>query len=63
VIAEQHHLALHGQVDALARVGAVTDDVAEAVNLGNMVSGNVREDGLERFQIAVNVADYGFHVL
>ena len=33
VVAQQDDLAVHDQVDALARVGAVADDVAEAVDL------------------------------
>ena len=35
VIAEQNELAIHHEVDAFARVRAVADDVAEAVNLAD----------------------------
>ena len=50
VIAEQDDLALHHQIDALARIGAVADDVAEAVDLGDVVFFDVLEDGLQRLQ-------------
>src|SRR5205823_3854396 len=61
VVAQEDHLALHDQVDALARVGAVADDVAEAVDLGDVVLRDVGQDGLECFEVAVDVADERFH--
>src|SRR5207247_10500963 len=41
VIAQQDYPALHDQVHAFARIGPVTDDVAEAVNLFDLLAGNV----------------------
>jgi len=61
VIAEQDDLAFHDEVDALARIGTVADDVAKTVNLGHILCGNVRQDCRERLEIAVDVADDGFH--
>ena len=59
VIAEDDKIAVHDPVDALARVGAVADDVAQAIDLFDALRLNVREDGIECFQISVNVADDG----
>src|SRR5262249_41958325 len=62
VIAEQHDLAmLHDQVDALARVGAVADHVAQTVNVLYALIFNVLQDCLQRLQVTVDVADNGFH--
>ncbi len=61
VIAQQHHLALHDQVDAFARIGTVADDVAQTINLGNIVFVDIVQNGGEAFQIAVDIADEGFH--
>ena len=61
VVAEQDHFAGHDPIDAFARIGTVTDDVAEAVDLGDVELRDVCEDGLESFQVTVNVADDGLH--
>jgi hypothetical protein len=47
------------KVEALARVWTVADDVAEAENLFDALTARVFQDGLERFQIAVNIANDG----
>src|SRR5262249_18458810 len=52
---------LHHQVDTFARVGSVADDVAEAIDLGDVVFVNVPQDGLEGFQVTVYIADDGLH--
>ncbi len=57
VIAEQDDLAFHGQIDAFARIGPVADDVAEAINLGDILRCNVLEHRLEGLEVAVDVAD------
>src|SRR5262249_17183157 len=62
VVAEEDQLAVHHQVDALAGVRAVADDVPEAVNAFiRVLLGNVVQDGLECFQVAVDIADDGLH--
>jgi hypothetical protein len=61
VIAEQDDLAIHDLVDALARVGAVADDVAQAINLRDALGLDVRKDSGQRFEIAVDIADQRFH--
>ena len=61
VVAQQDELAVHHQVDALARVRAVADDVAEAVDLADALGFDVRQHGLEGFQVAVDVADDRLH--
>src|SRR5262249_36052778 len=61
VVAQQDHLAAHDGVDALARVGAVADHRAEAVDVGDGVLVYVSQDGLERFVVTMDVADDGLH--
>src|SRR5207237_64974 len=61
VVAQQDHLALHHQVDALARVRAVADDVPEAEDLRDVVLVDVLQDRLEGLVVAVDVADDGLH--
>ena len=50
------HLRDH-QVEALARVGAVADDVAQAKHFVDALIGDVRQHGLQGFEVAVDVAD------
>ena len=47
----------HYQVQAFAGVGAVPDDIAEAHNFINILRCDISENGLERLQIAVDIAD------
>jgi hypothetical protein len=62
VVAQEHDFALAHQINTLARVGAVTDDVAQAINLGDIVGRDIRQDCLEGFEIAVDIADQSFHL-
>ena len=49
-------------IDALARIGTVADDVAQAVDLLDAAGLRIGQHGLERFEVAVDVADNGpFH--
>jgi hypothetical protein len=57
VIAEQANIALHDQVDTLARIRPVTDNIAEAIDLSYSLRLDVSEDRLEAFEITVDVAD------
>jgi hypothetical protein len=57
VVAEQADVALHRQVDAFARVRPVADNVAQAVDLRNPLLLDIGQDGLEAFEVAMNVAD------
>ena len=60
VVAEDRHLALGDHlVQALARIGPVADNVAQAVDLADALRADVVEHDPERFQIGVNVADQG----
>ncbi len=60
VVAQQGHLAVfHHQVDALARVRAVADDVAQAIDLGDPLGLDVGQDDFEGFEVPVNIADQG----
>jgi hypothetical protein len=61
VVAQEHQLAVHHQVDALARVGAVPDHVSEAVDLADAQRLDVGQHGLEGFQVPVDVADDRLH--
>ena len=46
-------------LDALVRVGVVADDVAEANELRAALRARVGEDGVERFEIGMDVAENG----
>src|SRR5262249_59564513 len=61
VVAQKGELAVHRQVQALARVGAVADHVAEAVDGFHVVLDDVVEHRLQRFEVAVDVAEDGLH--
>src|SRR5262249_5228906 len=61
VVAQQDHLALHHQVDALQGVGAVADHVPKAVDVANVVPVDVSQDRLEGLEVAMNVTDYRLH--
>ena len=69
---EQHALIVVPQNDllaslsddrqALTRVGAVTDHIAEAVDRVNLLLVDVSEDGVQRLKVAVDITDDGeFH--
>jgi hypothetical protein len=51
------HLADDGE--AFLGVGVVTDDVAEADDMGCVLGLDVGQNGLEGFQVAVDVSDDG----
>ncbi len=57
VIAQQRHLAIHHTINALARIRTVPDNVAEAIDRIAILLFDVREDGFQPFQVAVNVAN------
>ena len=60
VIAQQADAArLDHQIEAFTRVGPVTDNVAQAEDFFDALRADVGEHGLERFQVAVNIADNG----
>jgi hypothetical protein len=61
MVPQENHLTFHNQVKALARVGAVSHDIAQAIDLGDVVFLNIFEDGLEPLEIAVNIADDRLH--
>jgi len=57
VVAEQAHLEVHDEVDAFGRIGAIANDIAEAVDFCDALTANIGEDRLERFEVSVDVAD------
>ena len=61
VIAQQHHLALHDEIDALARIGAIADHVSETIDLGYRVLFDVFEDRLKSLKVAMDIADDCLH--
>ena len=61
VIAQEDDLAFHDQIDALARIGPVADDVAQAIDFGDVLRFDVLEHRLQGLEIAVDIADDGFH--
>jgi hypothetical protein len=63
VVAQQDDFARAHHVDAFARIRSIADDVAQAIGVGDVVLLDIREHGLERFEIAVDIADQRFHEL
>ncbi len=57
MVAQQADLALHDQVDALARIRPIADDVAKTIDLVDPLPADIRQDGLERFEVAMDIAD------
>lgn len=47
---------LHDQIQTFARVWSVADDIAQAHDFIDVLASNIRQDSLECFQIAVNIA-------
>jgi hypothetical protein len=41
-------LQVHDEVDAFGRIGAITDDVSEAIDIGDALAADIGEDRLER---------------
>ena len=51
------------QVETLARVRTVANDIAQAINLVYLLVSNMRKHRLKRFEVAMNVADdRAFHL-
>ena len=59
VIAQDADVQRHHQVDALARIGAIADDVPQAVDLLDPLTTDVGQHRLEGFEVAMDVADQG----
>ena len=56
VIAEHTELELHHDIQALAGLGTITDDIAQANDSVDVLGFNVLKDRLQCSQIAVNIA-------
>ena len=61
MIAHQDDGVGHDLIEAFAGIGPVADHIAEAVNGLDRVAADVRQHRVEGFEVAVNVADDGFH--
>jgi hypothetical protein len=61
VIAKDHDFATHDEIDALAWIGSISDDIAQAIDFGNLVLPDILKDGLESLQIAMDIANQRFH--
>src|SRR5207245_947456 len=57
MVAQKDNLALHHQVNALAGIGPIAYDIAQAIDLGNTVFIDIVQNGSETFQITVDIAD------
>ena len=57
MIAQQAQFARHHLVDALARIRAISNDIAQTIDLGNPQPANVGEYRLQRFQVGVDIAN------
>src|SRR5262245_12071544 len=63
MVTQEHHLALHHEIDAFARFGAIAHHVAKAVILLEPLLFDVPEDSLTRFQVAVDITNDGLHAV
>lgn len=58
VVAQDRPFAApHDQVKALARIGSITDDVAQTIDIVDTDGINVGYDSLQGFQVTVDIAD------
>ncbi len=61
VIAHENKAAAHDLIQTFARVRSVADHVAQAVDRLDRLTGDVRKHRVQRFEVAVDIADDGFH--
>ena len=62
VIAQQTDLTSHDLIDHFTGVGAVADQIAEAIDLGDILVADVGQHRLKALDVAVDIADEGsFH--
>ena len=59
MISQDAYLGLHDQIDALARIGAIADNVTQTEDLCDLLGLNISQDSLEPFEVTMNVTDYG----
>jgi hypothetical protein len=59
MITEQTKLEIEADIDALSRIGAVSNHVAEAENAIDSLSPDIVKNRIQGFDIAVNVAQNG----
>src|SRR5262249_34387382 len=61
MVAQKNDLALHHQVHAFARIGPIADNVAQAIDFLDVLPGDIGQNGLECFEIAMDIADQRLH--
>ncbi len=62
VISQDGELEFHHLIDAFARIGTIAHDIAEAVDAVALLTLDVGQDGLQRVDVAVDIANYrSFH--
>ena len=57
VVPQQANRAIHDFIDHFARIGAVADQIAQAVDFGNALISNVGQDRFQALDVAVNIAN------
>ncbi len=57
MVAQQTHVQIHHEVNALGRIRTVSDNVAQTVDLSHTFPANISQDGCQRFEVAVNIAN------
>jgi hypothetical protein len=63
VIAQEDHLALHDQIEALAGIWTISDHVPQAINFLNPMLGDVCQDGLESLKVTMDIANDRLHTV
>ena len=57
MVPQQHHLKVFACLDALARVGTVSNDIAKAEDFIDLLIFDVGQNRSKRFNVSMNVAD------
>ena len=57
MIAQDANRQFPDQVQTFARIGAVTDHIAQAIHVGDALLSDIVQHDAQRFQIAVDVAN------
>src|SRR5262249_6432704 len=62
LVAQKNELTLPDQGDGFTGVGTIADDVPQAIDFRDFVLLDILKDGLQAFQVAVDIAYQRFHV-
>ena len=61
MVAQNRHVEVQSQVNALPGIGAVPNGVSEADHFGNRESLHIDQNGLESLKVGMDVRNNGLH--